>query len=284
MAPRPTAAWGYRARDVSRVLGVPVERVRSWARLGFAAPTRGARGELLFTFQDLVLLRAARELAAVRVPARLARRSLRSLRAQLPDGRSLASVRISADGHRLVVRDGRGAWRPESGQALFDFAVASVSRQVAPLLREASEARDASGLDAQAWYAWGCDLHHGAPAQARKAFARALQLDPDHPGANLALGRLLQDAGEPAAAEVHLRAALEARPGDPAAQLLLCAALEAQGRHEEALLGYARTLEAEPDRADAHLGAAAILERLGRGAEALRHRAAWQRLTGPGQG
>lgn len=271
--------WGYRTTDVARMLGVPEERVRSWARMGFASPRRGPRGTLLFSFHDLVLLRTARELSAAGVPARKARRALRSLRGRLPEGRSLASVRIAADGDRLVVRDGQGAWRPESGQALFDFGVSSLAERVAPLVREATEATDPSGLDAQAWYAWGCDLEDGAPGQARRAYARALELDPDHPGANLNLGRLLHEAGDGAGAELHYRRAIDARPGDPLALFNLGVALEDQGRHEEALLAYARSLEQAPDHADAHFNAARILERLGRKAEALRHLVAYRRLS-----
>jgi tetratricopeptide (TPR) repeat protein len=270
--------WGYRSSDVARMLGLPADRIRAWARLGFASPRRGPRGELLFSFHDLVLLRTARELAAARVPVRRIRTALRSLRARLPEGRSLASVRIAADGDRLVVRDGRGAWRPESGQALFDFGVSSLSEKVAPLLREAARL-DPSGLDAQAWYAWGCDLEDGAPGQARRAYARALELDPDHPGANLNLGRLLHEAGDPAGAEAHYRRALEARPGDATAQFNLGVVLEDQARLDEALLAYARCLRAAPGHADAHFNAARILERLGRKAEALRHLATYRRLT-----
>jgi tetratricopeptide (TPR) repeat protein len=273
--------WGYRSGDVARMLGLPASRIRGWARLGFASPRRGPRRELLFSFHDLVLLRTAKELAGARVPVRRIRTALRSLRSQLPDGRSLASVRIAADGDRLVVRDRRGAWRPESGQALFDFGVSSLSETVAPLIREAASraARDPSGLDAQAWYAWGCDLEDGAPGQARKAYARALQLDPDHPGANLNLGRLLHEAGDSAAAEAHYRRALEARPGDATAQFNLGVALEDQSRLDEALLAYARCLAAAPDHADAHFNTARILERLDRRSEALRHLAAYRRLT-----
>lgn len=273
--------WGYRSGDVARMLGLPPERIRAWARLGFASPRRGPRGELLFSFHDLVLLRTARELADARIPVRRIKTALRSLRAQLPDGRSLASVRIAADGERLVVRDRRGAWRPESGQALFDFGVSSLSDTVAPLLREAASraSRDPSGLDAQAWYAWGCDLEDGAPGQARKAYARALQLDPDHPGANLNLGRLLHEAGDAPSAENHYRRALEARPGDGTALFNLGVALEDQERLDEALLAYARCLATLPDHADAHFNAARILERLGRKAEALRHLAAYRRLS-----
>lgn len=246
---RPSAtAWGYRTRDAARLLAVPPGRVRAWARLGFADPGRGPRGELIFSFPDLVLLRSARELQAARVPARRIRRALRALRVQLPAGRPLASVRIAADGDCLVVRDGTAAWRPESGQALFEFAVASLSRRVAPLLRQSPP----------------------APARERGS---------DHPAVRLGLGRMLQEAGDPAGAEDHYRAAAGRLPGDPAPLLLLAGALEEQARPEEALLAYARALEADPERAEAHLGAARLLEALGRTREALRHRAAWRRLS-----
>ncbi len=271
--------WGYRSSDVARMLGLPADRIRAWARLGFASPRRGPRGELLFSFHDLVLLRTAHELATARVPVRRIRRALRSVRSSLPDGRSLASVRIAADGDRIVVRDGRGSWRPESGQALFDFGVDSLSERVAPLLTQAARSRDRGGLDAQSWYAWGCDLEDGAPGQARKAYARALELDPDHPGANLNLGRLLHEAGDSAAAEVCYRRALVARPGDATAQFNLGVALEDQARLDEALLAYARCLAAAPGHADAHFNAARILEKLERKAEAFRHLAAYRRLV-----
>ena len=54
--------WGYGARDVAKMLGLSVAQVRSYARLGFVEAQRGPRGELRFSFQDLVLLRTARGL------------------------------------------------------------------------------------------------------------------------------------------------------------------------------------------------------------------------------
>ena len=244
---RPAAtAWGYRTRDVARLLAVPPGRVRAWARLGFADPGRGPRGELRFSFPDLVLLRSARELQAARLPARRIRRALRALRAQLPAGRPLASVRLAADGGRLVARDGRTTWRPESGQALFAFAVASLPRRPAPRPRR-------------------------SPPAAERG--------PEEPAVRLGLGRMLQEAGDPAGAEAHYRAAAARLPGRPAPLLLLASALEEQGRPEEALLACARALEADPESAGAHLAAAWFLETLGRAREALRHRAAWRRLS-----
>ena len=267
--------WGYRASDVARMLGLSVAQVRDLARAGLGDLRRGARGELLFSFQDLVLLRTARELVHAQVPAARVRRALTRLRTQLPADRSLAGVRISADGDHVVVRDGARVWQPESGQALFDFGVAEVAAEVAPLLSAGAGDEPRSADD---FYEWGCDLEDGAPAQAAEAYRRALAADPAHYGANLNLGRLRHEARDPVDAERHYRRALAARPGDPVALYNLGVALEDQGRHAAALESYEESLVADPAQADAHHNAALLCERLGRREGALRHLAAWRRL------
>src|SRR5881397_355195 len=98
---------GYTAQDVARLLGLSLSQVRAFARDGFLAPDRGPRGEYLFSFQDLVILRTAKGLVAQRVPERRIRSALKRLRAELPRGRSLAELRIAAEGDRIVVSDGQ---------------------------------------------------------------------------------------------------------------------------------------------------------------------------------
>jgi tetratricopeptide (TPR) repeat protein len=269
--------WGYSASDVARMLGLSAAQVRELARAGLGEPRRGERGELRFSFQDLVLLRAARELYRARVPPARVRRALASLRAQLPADRSLAALRIAADGDRVVVRDGARVWHPESGQALFDFGVVDVAAEVAPLLSEAARAAPADE-GADAFYEWGCDLEDGAPEQAAEAYRRALAADPRHYGANLNLGRLLHEGGDAAAAERHYRRALEARPGDAVALYDLGVALEDRGLLPEALAAYEDSLAADPDQEDARHNAARVCERLGRRDGALRHLSALRRL------
>ena len=88
----------YTAKNVARMLDLSVDRVRSYARAGFLHPDRGPRGEYRFSFQDLVLLRTAKGLLDSRVPPRKIRVVLNKLREQLPSGRPLTGVRISADG------------------------------------------------------------------------------------------------------------------------------------------------------------------------------------------
>jgi len=273
--------WGYRTRDVARLLGLQAAEVRRFARDGLVSPGRAARGAYRFSFQDLVLLRAAAGLTRAQVPAARVRRALRRLRAQLPEGRALAGVHVAADGERVVVRDGGTAWHPESGQLLIDFEVSDVARQVAPLLREAEGDGPARG--AEDWYQWGYDLEPGAPEEAVVAYRRALALSPEHAGAHLNLGRLLQDRGEAAEAEAHYRSAL-ADPGLAAlAEFNLGGVLEEGGRVVEALEAYQRALAQDPALADAHFNAARLLEAMGRKPEALRHLGACRRLAALGE-
>src|SRR5256885_8750482 len=111
----------YTVREVSAMLGLSPSQIRAYAAKGVLKPERGARGELRFGFEDLVILRTAGELTAAQVPERRVRRVLRRLREQLPEKQSLTGVRLAADGQRVVAREGENVWNPESGPKLFDF-------------------------------------------------------------------------------------------------------------------------------------------------------------------
>src|SRR5438552_10002860 len=149
----------YTVREVSAMLGLSAAQIRSFASKGFLQPERGPRGELRFGFQDLVILRTAGELATAQVPQRKVRRVLQRLREQLPSGRSLAAIRIAADGDRVVVRDDQTIWNPESGQSLFDFSVAELVEKTAPFVARAfEEARESETLTAEDWYELACEL------------------------------------------------------------------------------------------------------------------------------
>ncbi len=270
--------WGYRTQDVARILGLPEGEVRRFSRAGFVSPRRGPRNSLRFSFQDLVLLRAAADLVKARLSPARVRRALRQLRSRLPAGRSLASVQVTAEGDEIVVHDGGARWQAETGQGLLDFEVADVARRVAPLVRAAARRRS-SELDADAWYQWACDLEDGAPEESRRAYLKALQLDPRHPGAHLNLGRLLHEAGDLREAEVHYRFALQAPQHRAVGAFNLGVVLEDQGLLDEALFAYARAVEANPELADAHHNLAGLLQRLGRTADAIRHLNTYRRLV-----
>jgi tetratricopeptide (TPR) repeat protein len=269
---RAAVVQGYSTAEAARLLGLAPRRVRSWVRAGFVEPRRGRRREYRFTFQDLVVLRAAEALCHERIPARRVRAALARLVDELPRGRPLAAVRIAVEGGEIVVHDGAQAWEPVSGQRVLDFEVAELAARVAPLAhRAARRALDrAAELDADDWYELGCELEVTAPDEARDAYRRALDLAPDHPDAHLNLGRMLHEDGELAAAERHYREAAALRPGDATAAFNLGVALQDLGRTREAMAAYRRALAADSAFADAYYNLAVLHEELGEAAEAIR--------------
>jgi tetratricopeptide (TPR) repeat protein len=275
---------GYSTSEVAKILGLSPAQVRGYVRAGFLSPERDEDGNMRFSFPDLAFLRTARGLVSARVPPRRIKRALERLREQLPDDRPLNEVRIATEGSRIVVEDAAGRWQPESGQAVFDFDAAALASDAAPLthrsFEEARGRREAGeSFAAEEWFEWGCELEGADAEQAREAYERAIELDPNHASAHVNLGRLLHEAGDPRAAEPHYRAALEVRSDDATASYNLGVALEDMGKLPEALLEYQKAVRLEPNNADAHFNAASLAERLGRDAEAVRHLAAYRKLT-----
>lgn len=271
----------YTTRDVARLLGQSEAQVRSQARVGYLAPDRGPRNAYRFSFQDLVLLRAAKSLREARVAPRRIRRALRTLVRQLPAGRSLSALRISSEGTRVVVRDGSETWNPESGQLLFDFSVAELAQRAAPVARRVARRarRSDEPLTAEQWYSLALDLESAAPTDARDAYTRAVALDPRHASARVNLGRWLQEDGHPEQAIAEYRAALAVQPRHPTAAFNLGTALEELGRRAEAIEAYRRALEGDADFADAHFNLARLYEQAGKRAAALRHLRAYKQLS-----
>lgn len=270
---------GYTTREVAEILGLSQTRIRAWASMGVLAPERNARGHFRFTFQDIVLLRAARELFDASVPPRRVRRSLERLRGQLPEGRPLSAVRISASGDRVVVTDAGRSWEPESGQLQMDFVVSEIAAAAAPVLRRALEARPGpTSRTADDWYDQGVDLEAVAPDQAKDAYRKALALDPDHPDAHLNLGRLLHEEGALDEAERHYRSAASADPASARALYNLGVALEDREGRAGAVEAYEAALRLDPELAVAHFNLSRIFESMGRDAEALKHLAAYKRI------
>ncbi len=270
---------GYTTREVAEVLGVTPHQVRSYARAVLLSPSRGPGNAYRFSFQDIILLRAARELRAWSISAQKVGRALRRLREQLPEGRPLSGVRIAALGDDVVVRDQGEVWEPETGQMSFDFSVGELAAKVEPFAgRMARERARVEEMSADDWYDLGWDLEAVSLSEAKGAYRRALELRPNHAEAHLNIGRLLHEEGKLDEAETAYRLALDGSPGSALALFNLGVALEDRGREEEAAEAYLEAVERDPRLASAHFNLARLCERRGDERGAFRHLAAYRRL------
>src|SRR5437773_750894 len=228
-----------------------------------------------------VILRTAKGLVAARIPTRRIRRALRRLRTELPRGRSLAELRIAAEGDRIVVSDGESTWSPESDQMQLDFAISDLATRAAPMARRTARAARLVEQDfsAQDWYDLGLELEVAAPAEARDAYRRALELDAHparahaHPGPPPHEHPLVQEA------ERHYRLALRETPEHATAAFNLGIALEDLDRPADAIDAYRTALTIDARLADAHFNLARLYEKAGKKAAALRPLSLYRRLT-----
>jgi len=273
----------YRTREVADLLGITPARVRRFVRAGLLDAPRDSRG-YHFSFQDLVLIRAATELEAEDLSAAQVGRALRELRRQLP-GRPLSAVRVSSETGHVVAREGGSAWEPESGQFVLglgdDLRARPGASEQERSIGFVTPRRGEPGYEQgpAEWFEIGCELEAGSPAEARTAYARALELAPDHPGAHLNLGRLLHEEGNLTSAEGHYRAALAAEPGSATAAFNLGVVLEDHGKLERAVEAYLRAVASDPELADAHYNLSRLYEATGDRSAALRHLRSYSLLS-----
>ena len=192
-------------------------------------PRRGPRRELQLRVPGSRCSSAPRRTSCTRACRPRARRRSTAIRARLPHDRSLAGVRVVADGRNVVVQDGGARWRPDTGQILLDFEVRELARKVAPLVRR-PDARPAGpeagrrrvvplGLRSR-----GRRARRGPRGVPPRARARRRPRS-----AHLNLGRLLHEAGDPRAAEFHYRRAIPSAEQRALAAFNLGVALEDQG-------------------------------------------------------
>lgn len=274
---------GFATREVADLLGLRPWQIRSFVADGVLHPTRQPGRWFCFSFQDLVVLKAAQRLLKKEVRGARVRRFLRTVHDQLAAEQSLAGVGISWDHDLPVVQDERMKWNPMTGQILLDFEADTHSVQsakISPLERSKSPTVEdrRQVFTAKAWFGLARDLEDVAPEEARQAYRRALECNPSHVDAHINLGRLLHEEGLLTDAESHYRQALRSDPRHGTAAFNLAIVLEDQNRRAEAISSYHLAVEIEPDNAEAHFNLAKIYEEIGDRASAIQHLRDYQRL------
>jgi len=268
---------GYTCAHVAAIVGMSEPQVRGYVRAEVLDPRRGPGGRLVFSFQDVVVLRSAKALAA-HLPTQRVLCALRSLKARLPAGRPLAGLKLALHGNDVVARDAGTVWSASTGQLLLDFDVRDLAAMVAPLAAERwREVRGPHGTAGQ-WYALAVELEASGSPGVRDAYERALSLDPAHADACINLGKIHHAQGRTAFAAELFGRALVRRPDDRVAWFNLAVSLENLDRVEQARRAYERTLAVDPACADAYYRLSRLCEAVGDGVAARRHLRRYQEL------
>jgi DNA-binding transcriptional MerR regulator len=272
----------YSVRDIERVLRLSRSTIRGLIDVGFVTPTRGPRREYRFSFQDLIVLRAARALIQAKVSRRRIRRSLEDLRKHLPQTMPLSGLSICAVGDRVVVRDGNSQFQVDSGQYVLGLDV-TVEDGVLRVVEKEFGTRDEDGPEpprnAEDWFDDGLDFEeNGDIDQAIEAYKQTVALDGQNVAAWINWGRLLHDRGNQREAEAVYRRAIELCGPDAVLMFNLGVLLEDLGRTLAALEAYQSAVGEDPALADGHYNLARLYEALGQPQHAIRHLGQYRRL------
>ena len=270
----------YTYAGVAKILDVPESKLRYWAQVGFVGPSVRSTGKMLFSFQDLISVKAAKELVERGFSVAEIRKALERVRAQLPHvDRPLDRIRVAFDGDTLVVVDDGNTYEV-SGQKVFDFSLEDLARQasVRPLSGTVVESAPPAPAPpktqtAYEWFAEGmrAESAPGHQPDAEACYRKALTLDAGLAAAHTNLGHLAYARGDIAAARAEFEAALALDPEQPEARFNLANMILEAGDLELAVAELRRVLQAAPDFADAHYNLAVALGRLGGRAQARAH-------------
>lgn len=275
-------------QEVSKLVGLPEARIRAMVKAGVCAPSDDGN-TLIFSFQDLVKLRAARALFDSDLPNTRLQRVLKAVTGRVPQG-GLSKVKLSVEGKHVLVEEEGAAWVAESGQLLL-FAgrappvEAQPPRPGPPLSladrrarkqkdRQRDQQEEAMGLFEQA-----LAMEHEDIVGAVDAYQRALELHPGFSDVFVNLGRIAHQAGRLMESVRLYEEALHLAPNDPVPHYNVALVREDLGHLGAARKLYERAIELDPRFADAHYNLALLHERTGNRARTLQHLTAYKRLV-----
>jgi hypothetical protein len=263
--------------DVARLAGIAPGSVRAMVRAKYVTPARGARGSLRFSFQDLMLLKTARDLLAAKLSPRRVGAALRAIRGKLPEGIPARGLSVTATGDRIIVHEAGGKRDVQTGQMLLALEISAAGSKVRAISPPRAEpvAPDDSHRECAQRFAEAIALEDTDIDAAAAAYEVCVTRHA-HRGALANLGRLLHLQGRITEA-VQLYRSFE----DPDADILynLGVALEDLGKTRDALAAYARVLEIDQGYSDAHHNIARLYQDRGDQQRALRHWNTYRRLT-----
>jgi tetratricopeptide (TPR) repeat protein len=261
-------AQTFSTRAAARILAIPPDRIRYWVKRSLVRPlTRGR--QMRFGFDDLLVMRLAKDLLPTRHHLDPVRRCLERVRGMFGASRPVTSLRLANHDGQIVVRDGNVMVEALSGQMLLNFsppAPGKVDERFGPArVRERfEEARKLAESD---------------PLRALMLYSELIGREPRNFEAHLDLANLLEREGDLAGALRALHGAAAIVPTNADVHLRLGLLYRRREDAPNALASFLRAAECDPLSLAAHRNLAELYESIGRKREALRHLGTVHRLT-----
>ncbi len=259
----------FSTRMAARILAISPERIRYWVRHKLVKPAAVRGRHYQFTFEDLLMLRLAKELLPNRRRLDAVQRCFERVGRITDTQRPVTALKLYQEDGRILVRDGVVIFEAETGQMMLDFGIAPSGETIK---QADSPVRLRRLLDAAR------ELEESNPTRALKLYRDYLEHRPRDGAVHRRVSALLERLGDVAGAVRHLDAAALIEPDSAELHFDLGVLYRKLQNLDRAAASFARAVECEPDLIEAHLHLAQIYEQQGRQREAMRHLSAAHRL------
>jgi DNA-binding transcriptional MerR regulator len=259
----------FSTRMAARILAISPERIRYWVKRKLVKPATTRGRHYQFTFEDLLMMRLAKELLPNKHRLDAVQRCFDRVGRMLDAQRPVTAVKLYQEDGRILVRDGPFIFEADTGQLLLGLSV--------PLTGETIRQADSPVRLRRLLEAAG-ELEESNAARALGLYREYLEHRPRDGAVHRRLSRLFETLGDPAGAVRHLDAAAVLEPDNAELHFDLGVLYRKLHNLERAAASFRRALECEPDLIEAHLHLAQIYEQQGRERDAMRHLSAAHRL------
>lgn len=262
----------FSTRAAARILAVSPDRIRYWVKRRLIRPSSTDGRQFRFAFNDLLVMRLAKELLPGRRHLEPIQRCLERIRTFLGPTRTVTSLRLSNEDGRILVRERGAVFEAESGQLILDFdpprpPAAVEDHSAAKGAREAN----GTGQNGAAERMLACQLLSELIANGKR-----------NAEVHLTIAAVLERDGDLAAALKHLLSAATIEPSNAEVHERLGLLYRKRQEDERALASFLRAVERNPDALQSHQNLAELYEHSGRKRDALRHLSAVHRLLRDG--
>jgi tetratricopeptide (TPR) repeat protein len=262
----------FSTRSAARILAVSPDRIRYWVKRQLVSPSARRGKRFRFAFNDLLLMRMAKDLLPRRHHVGLFQRCFDRVREMIEPERAVTSLKLHNDDGRIVLSDGASLIEIETGQMLLRFGPQ----------REAGKVEDRFGpARVRERFEEARRMAETDPLRALTLYSDLIGREPSNFEAHMKMATLLEREGNLAGALRHLLGAAVIVPANTEVNLRLGALYRRREETSNALQSYLRAVECDPLSLEAHRNLAELYDLTGRKRDAMRHLSAIHRLGRP---